>query len=115
MTLQVMIKSLRLCSEHNGKLAIGFKSGCDIRLPCYKDNSDHNGEKRLEPGESGHGEIAGGCSFNSFERCMSLKTEGSLSYLVLRCSVFIYLLITHSTSTVIRPAQEESLCLGLVD
>lgn len=30
-------KSLGLCSE-NEKLSMGFKLGCDIRLPFYKDN-----------------------------------------------------------------------------
>lgn len=50
-------KSLGLCSENNGQLSMGFKSGCDIRLPFYKDNSDCNRKESLEPGESGHTEI----------------------------------------------------------
>ena len=47
---------LGLCSENNGQLSMGFKSGCDIGLPFYRDNSDYN-RKEFGARESGHREI----------------------------------------------------------
>lgn len=72
---------------------MGFKLGCDIRLPFYKDNwlqwRGEFGEESVEARESGQREITLEAVVFIHLRDVTLRVD-SLSHLVLcRCSVFI--------------------------
>lgn len=108
-------KSLRFCSKNNGKLSKILNYA--VISGFLFTRITQSIIKRREFGARGkwtQRNHFGVRSFNLFERYMSLKAEGSLSYLVLCCSVSFDLFITYSSSTITRPGQEGSLCSGLV-